>query len=93
MTYYFSPNLGYHGMTSHRGEFQTYALGFTKLQSWKYLLDHVRRNGYKIFGRRISDPDNTDENDENLWLDIATDFPKHRLLAIYERYEPAKNTD
>lgn len=77
--------LGYHGMSSQKGEFRTYALNFETLKQWQAFVTYIRRNGYKVFGRRISDVDDVTLSDDKLWLDIATDYPKERLIAIYEQ--------
>ena len=85
---WFSPMLGYRGMSSQKGEFRTYAFNFETLKQWQAFVTYIRRNGYKVFGRRISNADDVTLSDNNLWLDISTDYPKHRLVEIYERYEP-----
>jgi hypothetical protein len=67
---WFSPMLGYHGMTSQKGEFRTYALNFEKLEQWQAFVTYIRRNGYKIFGRRISDIDDVTLSDDNPFREI-----------------------
>jgi hypothetical protein len=88
MSLYFSPTLGVVGM---RGDFETYALAFNDFQSWVSFVTYIRRNGYKVYGRRIGDVDNIAHTDDSLWLDAACSMPKERVLAVYERFGSKEN--
>lgn len=68
------------------GDFATYALAFDDFQSWVSFVTYIRRNGYKVYGRRIGDVDNITHTDDSLWLDVACSMPKERVLAVYERF-------
>ncbi len=83
---YFAPTL-----PAMRGEVHTYTLEFDGVESWMAFVDYIRRNGYKVYGRRIGDVDNIAHTDDSLWLDVACSMPKERVLAVYERFGSKEN--
>jgi hypothetical protein len=72
---YFAPTL-----PAMRGEVHTYTLEFDGVESWMAFVDYIRRNGHKVYGRRLAD----------CHMEVTSNMPKERVLAVYERFG-AKN--
>jgi hypothetical protein len=81
---YFSPMLNedVDNITTQRGELRTYTLNFNRLYNWKTFVTYIRNKGYKIYGRRVKNRNDTDESDDNerLFLTVVSDYPDIYLL-------------